>query len=700
MANQGSASGTLSQQVLDFFEAVLPQRPDYEQRPQQLSMALAVARALEEGEVLVAEAGTGTGKSLAYLVPALLWSLQHGQPVVVSTRTLNLQQQLLEKDIPLLRQLWSEPFRATIARGWSNYLCRRRLEQFLAKQAAPELTQEALQLATQVSGGAQPIRQKLSCSEALWGQVQADSTACNRNLCPHFQGCGLFVERRELQNSQLIVANHSLVLADLALRLDGAQGILPAPAGWVLDEGHHLEEVANRHLGRSLSRQMFERLRQSTFDPDGRAQEMGWLPGLRQRLARSPFSPEIRGQWLQLVDDLLRQLPLLYQAAEEFFFWLQEAVQACAAELRITVTADFFHSAHGERCQQTAQSLAAHLENCGQVLRSLVQEFTDYEVEVQEGGLSEVQALHQKLGKMRDDLEFCLFPDSSDWVYWAGPGELGATPLDIGQRLASDFFEPARSVVLTSATLAVSGQLSFYEQRVGLGSQEHRLQRLVLESPFAYQEQAYLGVATDLGDPNRSEFWRQCGPGLAWLFEQLGGRSFLLGTSFASLRLARDILKEPLEMAGIQLLMQGQAPASLLIDQFRANPRSVLLGADSFWEGVDVPGDALQCIVMTRLPFRVPTDPLVAAHCRRLEEEGQSSFSQYQLPQAILKFRQGFGRLIRTQRDKGCVLVLDSRLYNKGYGNDFLAALPKCRRRAGKWVGVVQDAVRWLQEVR
>lgn len=662
---------------------------------------MGVARALAEQEILVVEAGTGTGKSLAYLIPSLLWAFEHGGPVVISTRTLNLQQQLLEKDIPLLRDLMDQPFRATAARGWSNYVCLRRLDGLQSsQQLSPELSHEAVQLSEVLALGAPGIRQKLPVSEPLWNLVQADSHACNRQLCPHYQDCYLFRERREMERSELIVANHSLVMADVALRANGAQGILPKPACWVLDEGHHLEEVANDHLGRSLALSDLQRLRQNVFDPKGKANEAGWLPLLRDRLSKA----DERVRLLECLDrGLLLSLPGFYQVGEEFFHWLTQSILLGQTELgtRVTLNSDFFHSAEGEECRRLSEQWAGHMEHVESSARDLHHLLTELELEVSQGGLVELQSLIERLKSLRQNLEFCMFPESGDWVYWAvataNNASLGATPLDVGERLAAEFFGPARSMVITSATLAVGKDLRFYEQRVGLDLHQNRVARSLLDSPFNFRENAYLGVATDLNDPNRSEFWERSQEALVWLLQQLGGRTFLLATSYASLRLARERLSEPLSQLGIRMLCQGQAPPGLLLEEFRRDSRALLIGADSFWEGVDVVGDDLSCVLITRLPFRVPNDPLVQAHCRRLEEEGKSSFQHYSLPQAILRFRQGFGRLIRSQKDRGMVLVLDSRLYHKSYGAEFLGALPACNRRAGRLAGLVQDAMKWLK---
>lgn len=703
MRESGPAPQDFLERVRSFFTEVLPQRPHYEERPQQQQLGMAVARALVDKEFLLAEAGTGTGKSLAYLIPALLWALETGQPVVISTRTLNLQQQLMEQDLPLLRKLSQEPFRATLARGWSNYVCLRRLRQAESQELeTPELGRELAQLADKLDGGAQGVRQKLVVSDALWPLVQADSSACNRQLCPHFQECYLFQERRELERSQLIVANHSLVMADLSLRQEGAGGILPNPYTWILDEGHHLEEVASEHLGIHLSLGGLRRLRQAIYDPKGRSEGGGSLPGLRQRLSSCGLSAVTRSQLLLLLDQgLLAHLPAFYQSGEEFFEWLKQAIGALRVEGRVTLNSDFFHTPEGEECRQAAGFWTAQSQRIAEQAQLLLEQLVSLEVETQTGGQSELKSLVSRLQQQQQQLEFCLFPEDLDWVYWAQAFseevELGATPLDIGERLGRDFFAPAQSVIVTSATLAVSGSLNFFARRVGLEDHSHRVTELLLESPFNFQQCAYLGVATDLPDVNHQRFWESSRDSLLWLLEQLEGRSFFLATSYATLQQARRHLEGPLSERGIALHVQGQAPAAELLRRFRENPRSLLLGVDSFWEGVDIPGDDLQCILLSRLPFRVPTDPIVQAHCRRMEEQGQNAFAHYQMPQAILKFRQGFGRLIRSQRDRGLVLVLDSRLYHKSYGAEFLRSLPPCHRRAGRLPGLVRDAIAWMR---
>jgi ATP-dependent DNA helicase DinG len=708
-----------AERVLAFFDHSLPGREGYENRPEQRRMALAVADTIENGEILIVEAGTGTGKSLAYLIPSLLWASQHGMPVIVSTRTLNLQQQLLDHDLPGLSKILGRPFRAIAARGWSNYLCLRRLHGLAGSNSdveltsagqGPELERALLEIETQVANRTSGIRQEMRTDDRIWPLVCADSASCNRQLCPHYEDCYFFRDRRLMDGADLIVTNHSLLLADLALRREGAPGVLPAAACIVIDEGHHLEDVANEHLARTISSQDMARLQQQVYQPKGKLEEAGLLPSLRTRLSELRLETELKRELLTTLDrELLASMPSLYQSAEEFFAALSALVRPGedgrpaeeAIGARISLDAELLQTARAEILRESGSRLGVQLERAAGSCSALVATLQAVREDLS-GGQEELKAVADRLRSMSRQLEFCLFPDSPDWVYWAADNayntEIGATPLDVGDALAQDFFAPARSVVITSATLAVGKDLSFYASRVGLDRVVQPVQRLCLDSPFNYRQQAYLGVAHDLPEPNSPAFLDAVLDPLCQLVERLQGRTFLLLTSMSLLRRAAARLRQQLD--GIEVLAQGEASNRDLLRDFRSGRPSILLGADSFWEGVDVPGDALQCVVMARLPFRVPTDPLVQAHCKRMEEGGQNAFYGYQLPRAILRFRQGFGRLIRTSQDRGMVLVLDSRIYHKSYGKEFTRSLPSCTRRAGPWAELVPDSLEWLGEKR
>lgn len=684
--------------VIRFFKERLAATDGYEHRTAQLEMTAAVAWAIENEELLVVEAGTGTGKSLAYLVPALLWGATSNKPVIVSTRTLNLQQQIVEHDLPRLAGLLSFVPEVVQARGWSNYVCLRRLYGLPGSGAPAELETEALALTEQLSRGASGIRQDLEVDPALWNRIHCDSSACGRQSCPYYEDCYFFQERRKLERADLVVTNHSLVMADLALRQAGAPGVLPDRSCLVLDEGHHLEEVATQHLGRSFGKYQFAQLMTNLYDAATVLDKSGYLPGLRERLAKAPLEAQDKQKVLAIVDhQMLAAIPPLERTADEFF----ETVALLLAESdgkRQLVSQDFEHEV-GQQLRLLGAELAGQLAALGRACGEVCECLTEVEMVGASEVTVELGGYVSRLKGMASDLEFCLFPESEDWVYWAQDSArdtaLAATPLEIGELLRQHLFEEARSLVITSATLAVNQSLGFFEERVGL-SGSSRLHSLCLESPFDFANQVYLGVATGLGDPGSGDFLRQAIPAVVDVVTALRGKSFLLVTSWRLLKQLEAELRPLLEAEGIGLLVQGQASGGALLEAFRGGGDYLLIGTDSFWEGVDVPGEALSCVILGRLPFRVPTDPVVAAHSRRLERQGQDPFRHYQLPLAILKFRQGFGRLIRSSKDRGIVLILDHRARTRGYGRDFLASLPPCRRRAGPLQGLVRESLEWL----
>lgn len=694
---------SLSARVETFFRERLPRIPGFEERPGQVEMARAVAEAFENEEILLAEAGTGTGKSLAYLIPALLWRAGGGEgPVVVASRTLNLQQQILDVDVPRLQGPLGLAFRAVQARGWSNYLCLRRVQGLpRSGELTPHEDRLLAEVAFHLSRGGGGLRSEVPVGEELWARLACDSMACSRQRCPFFERCFLFRERRALEGADLILTNHALLLSDLALRRDGAAGILPGLERLILDEAHHLEETATDHLGDRFLRSDFFRFLQQLYRPRALTEEGGFLAGLRLALTSAPLPAESRRQLLGQVDlGLLAPLPALGGAAEEMLGLLAERIPPEIE--KVPVDEAWFATSPGEEIRQAGKRLAERLVEAAGALREIagaLEEVPDWETG--QGLKLEAQGFAQRLESIRTGLERCLSPDSGQRVHWAEASTrdagLGAVPLDVGPQLSELLFAKVRTAILTSATLTVRNSMTFLQCRVGLEEHQERLKTLVVDSPFDYGRQALLAVARGLPDPGSADFARRVAPGLLDLVRGLGGRTFLLVTSWRMLRDLEALLGSALAEAGIEILCQGRADRSILLNRFRTRKRAVLLGTDSFWEGVDVPGEALSCVVMSRLPFRVPSDPVHQARSSRLAEAGENPFSKYHLPLAVVKFRQGFGRLIRTASDRGVVLVLDGRLLSKGYGRVFLGSLPDCRRVEGPLEQVVGDCLEWLR---
>lgn len=689
----------LQADVERFFGERLRELPGYEHRPQQLAMAAAVARAFTDEEILVAEAGTGTGKSLAYLVPALLWRLSGGkEPVIVATRTLTLQQQILDVDVPRLRDQTGLPFRAVQARGWSNYLCLRRMH---SVPRSGELTPHEERLVegvtAHVARGGGGTRPDIPVPDELWARLACESTACARQRCPLYDRCFLFQERRQLEGADLVITNHALLLSDLAMRREGAQGILPGLSRVILDEAHHLEETATDHLSYGFVRSDFFRLLQQLYKPKATTEEGGFLAGLRISLASAPVDADRRRDLLATVDrGLLAPIPALAHAAEEFLGWLGERV---GREDKVALTPAFFQGPVGEEARESGARLAARLTDASSALREISERLDDLpDWSTGQALRVEVNGFADRLGSVKGDLEFCLYPEDPDWVFWVDHNSrdtaIGAAPLDVGPHLANLLFKDARTAVLTSATLTVGGSTHFLQDRIGLQGESYRVQELIVESPFEWERQALVAVARGLPDPGDPGFTRAIVDHVAHLVREIGGGTFLLVTSWKMLHDLKRMLQGQLD--DVQVLAQGDADRSVLLNRFRDGGRYLLLGTDSFWEGVDVPGDALRCVILAKLPFRVPTEPVHQARSARLEGQGRDAFRDYHLPLAVVKFRQGFGRLIRTTTDRGVVLVLDGRLKTKSYGKTFLQSLPPARQQVDYLDRLVEDCITWI----
>ncbi|MEW6279128.1 MAG: helicase C-terminal domain-containing protein, partial [Candidatus Eremiobacterota bacterium] len=590
-----------------------------------------------------------------------------------------------------------------LAKGWSNYLCLRRLEQLPGPEEVDPAVHASLRaVVREVERGAPGERQRLPASDGAWSHVVADPMACGRQTCPFYGDCWFFKARRELEQADVIVTNHSLLLADLALRLDGAQGILPAYDRLVMDEAHHLEEVATEHMGHAVTRLGLNQLLERLYRSRGRAEEAGLLPGLRTRVARLDLDPDRKKLCLTRIDrELLARVVDLREAGQE----LAEAAAALVGgqEGRYRLKAGFPAEPAEERLFQAGRGLAGELRHWASSLRE-VEELLRADGggawSAQDSMAIELGGAASRLQSLAESLEFCLFPDSGDWIHWAEAGRrdsgLAAAPLEVSRLLARELYPKLKTLVMTSATLAVSRRTEFFERRVGLGFHCQRVSRLCVDSPFDYREQAFLGLATDVGEPGGEGFAARSLPGLLTLAQCLGGSTFLLVTSWQQLQQFATLLRRPLQDMGVRLLEQGQAPSAQLLQEFRAPGPAFLVGTDSFWEGVDVPGEALRCVVLARLPFRVPTDPVVEARSHLVEQQGYSAFEAFQLPLAILKLRQGFGRLIRTTTDRGLVYILDHRVHTRKYGQRFLQALPQCTRNAGPFESLVEQGLDWL----
>jgi ATP-dependent DNA helicase DinG len=642
----------------------------YEYRPGQLQMAKAVEQALAERRHLIVEAGTGTGKTLAYLLPAL----RTGQRVIVSTGTKALQDQLYFRDVPFLETLLGE-LRVCYMKGRANYLCRRKL---FALRDQPVLSgleeiDQYRQIAEWEKLTETGDRAELSGmpeSSALWQKLDARADACLGSTCPDYRRCFITEMRRRALESDIVIVNHHLFFADLAVKREAAgapdAGVLPEAAAVVFDEAHELEEVASNYFGLSVSNIRFEEL----------ARDIDVLLRGKEGAASLP------AQTQQLRDRARMFFAALPLAADgRHPFNNREEFLESSGELYLAVRA-------------TLKLLEAEMERLTEI--------------------DEAPGLEKRIARLRSELEFLLESNVSNMVFWlerrASPGAptdrstsagrstglstervqksaprsvaarsattfLQATPIDVSSLVRELVFDQIPTVVLTSATLTVQGGFEHLRRRLGLAE----TRELVVPSHFRYGEQALLYLPPEMPDPRDPEFVEAAARCIERVLSITQGRAFCLFTSYAQMRALYERLAPVLDFP---ILLHGNAPRKALLEEFRVTPNAVLFGTASFWQGVDVQGEALSCVIIDRLPFAVPSDPVVQARMRAIEESGGRPFFDYQVPEAVLTLKQGFGRLIRSLSDRGVLVLLDPRIRTQRYGQTFLQSLPPYRMTA------------------
>lgn len=670
--------------VEEFFESRLAGLQGYEIRPSQKAMAAAVADAIVKGQRLAVEAETGTGKSLAYLVPLLLHEASDSRPAVVATKTLQLQEQLIQKELPLLLRLLDSPKKVVQARGWSNYLCLRKVESPV-EDTVRELGSDLPKLRMLAEKGRGKLtRQEVTVPAASWARVQADPMDCQKQACPHFSKCGLFAERRELASADLILTNHAFLLSDLKVRRDGG-GLLPPCDVLVLDEAHRLDDTATDHLSVRLDT---ERL----FSVLG-APLQGWLESVRfALLAHLPEAHLL--DWSARFDT---QVMLGLKDLESLGASLLAELAALSQSFPGvgTLSHTVLRTPPGEEAANLASELSYGLEA---LVANLVALGTEYEEIAPVDSPPELPRMARGLQNLARDLDFLLAAQDPDWVFLCDlhPPALLARPVDNAATLDAELFSGFSSVVVTSATLKVNESFHFFMRRSGLDLAP--AEQLTLASPFDAAGSTFVGLADQGLDPNDPDYAASLAPHLFELIAGLRGRTFILTTSHRRLREYAALLSEPLAAEGVQLLVQGQAPPGQLLRRFSSPGEHALLGVDTFWEGVDIPGERLSCVVLTRLPFPVPDDPLFEARSRRIRELGGDPFDELSLPMAALKLKQGFGRLLRSQGDRGIFLLLDPRVGRKWYGRGLARHLPGGHARRGEPGELVAEALDWATE--
>lgn len=689
-------------EVRAFFAELLPSAlPGWEARPGQVDMALAVTRALNQDEVAVLEAGTGTGKSLAYLVPAALWATKNDGRVAVATYTITLQGQLVTSDIPVMRTAGLE-FKHALLKGRTNYLCRRRHAEALAGARAraddEASTLRALEDWATVSADGSRSDLPFPVEESLWEQVLSDHDQTLRVRCPYYSSCFYYEARRKAASAHVLVVNHHLLLSDLAVKAEtgGEAGLLPRYDRLVLDEAHHLEDAATSLYQERLSARAISRALWPLLDREKR-------PGALSRLAAfhaaedAPLSREARAAVDATLPLLQRSIPPLRTSSRARLEAVADAVLSVDTPAQ-RVTAELEAGpAWSQTVLPSLEQLAGDLHDAAEHLGKLEEalgELPEAIVLKEPQPVFDLGRARRRVGEMAGLADAFRLEapglQSAGVVRWveearergaAPSAALCRAPVEVGAALRSQVFDAMKTSVLTSATMTVGGRFEHLCERLGLGTHPGLFTQQ-FPSPFDYKSQALLGLPRDLPEPDDAAFEEAAARFITEALRVTGGGAFVLCTSFALLRALHARVKPALE-GQMLFLRQGDVGRDQLLQRFRESPSAVLFGTDSFWEGVSVAGDALRLVIIPRLPFRVPTEPVQQARHERIAAAGQDPFRAYSLPQAVLRFRQGFGRLIRTQSDRGAVIVLDRRVIGRWYGQVFLASLPELDRAVG-----------------
>ena len=629
----------------------LSKAKNFEFRPQQQAMATAVARALEEERHLVVEAGTGVGKSLAYLAPAILFAIEQHKKAIVSTHTINLQEQLLYKDIPILKKILPVEFEAALMKGRQNYLCPRRLERTLQQQnelfTGPEqneLTRLAEWARTTRDGSLSDL--SVEPDPKVWAQVCSEPHICTTKSCGQ-SNCFYQQARRRLLSSDVIVLNHTLLFMLLGSpdqQAERESGYLFPNDFIILDEAHTVEQTASRQIGIGISQYGLRSTIQRLYNA---------------RTHKGLFTVMRDAIGVRLVADLVDELDRFFAAIESSCDFRK------GREFRVRAP------------EFVPDTITGHLTGLQARIAEVARRADDEFLK------AELQELGRRIRDARDGTVIFLEQNAREHVYWVERTgktaqflSLNAAPIDIAPVLRRMIFRESCSCVMTSATLSVGRpDLAYFRQRIGADE----IEPVLLGSPFDFRTQMKIFIVRKMPDPRDTGYEEALEHWIAHFVEETDGRAFVLFTSYRGMQQVADQMREFFSRKKLNLLVQGGgAPRGKLLEQFKTTPRSVLFGTDSFWSGVDVPGDALSNVIITRLPFAVPDYPLIEAKLELVEERGGDAFTEYSLPEAILKLRQGVGRLIRTKKDQGIIVILDNRIVTKPYGRAFLAALPKC----------------------
>lgn len=672
----------------------------FEVRREQYEMAKFIEKSMNENKKLIVEAGTGTGKTIAYLLPTLIYAIENNLKVIVSTNTINLQEQLINKDIPLLKKIIDEDFNYQIVKGRGNYLCKRKLYnlEVVDKETDTEdekkeknIIRNLIEWDKKVTKTGDRNELKYEISNSIWEKVNSEADMCKGVKCPYYSKCHFFNARKNISDATLLIVNHHMFFADLAIRNQTGfytnYSILPNYDILVFDEAHNIEDTARNYFTFETSKISFGRLMGNIYNKRVvKSSNGGALVKLLTYLNENLSSEEYK-EVDELQENVVEELNKFYDKGIDIFDKLTFLFSENNDNREIKAKIDKEKMRSNKLFRETMELNSQFKEIYGNLVMKInkfLNKVNNYNLEDKDGFLFEFSRYYERLKQYYKKFEFILEGKEEGYVYWANvttvrPNvKLYATPFDISDELNDNLFNKLDRMIFTSATLAVDNKFDYYKKSVGLVKENpKKIDEKIVKSPFDYEKQMKVYIPEDALDPTNTEFMRDLEGFVEEVIKSTKGHCFLLFTSYSTLNFLYSRLKTRLSQKEYTLIRQNDFPRHEMIEIFKNSKNPVLFGTDSFWEGVDVQGDQLKSVIITKLPFKVPNDPVTEAIIENIKRNGQNPFNDYQVPQAVIKFKQGVGRLIRSKSDSGNIIILDNRVIKKMYGKKFLAALPR-----------------------
>lgn len=673
----------------------------YEQRQGQISLAQSIGKAFNNSEILVAEAGTGIGKSFAYLIPSMLWSVKNKETVVISTATITLQEQLIRKDVPMVQNLLQSKARVELAKGRQNYLCWKRFEEVLAENllylefGKSDLDSLNTWVQNTVTGDKSELT--ISCNEQVWQKINCESDTCLGKNCLDYDRCFLNIARKKLEQADIVIANHHLVFADLKLRQLSSDviRILPAYCRLIFDESHNIIHSATSFFSGQITHFSVNRLLTRFFRRKGQ-HNFGLLAQVEYFFQNSSVGK--------------RQLDKAFSLLEQ----CREANQQLSSQSSLNVQDTFRLSSNVPVSLSIENGVLIPLNNLSVKTKQFyqcVKKIADMVSEQSESNLPLVIELKQALQRIKElavlAKSFMNYTNDTESVYWGerrktSAGEeyvrLESTPLDLGKQMCSMVYDAHETIIMVSATLSINGDFSYFNNNLGLNNCEKKTHFYSYLSPFNYHSAVFLGIPLDGPSPDDLVFDDYVAKFLGLIFSSSLGKGLALFTSYRAMHHAYQAVKEKLESLGVLVLIQGQMARHQLIHDFQKHGHAVLMATDSFWEGIDIDNRCLKVVIMCRLPFTSPNSPVAQAKGEIIEKKGLSAFMQLQVPEAAIKLRQGFGRLIRRDGDFGLIYILDNRIKKKNYGKILLQSLPAVKQHVGNSRDLINKGLLFLKD--